>query len=414
MKTFARSYLIIFAALSGTAEFAYGAQPPDVVVSDANRNTAMGTNALLNLTTGYSNTASGFASLVFNTSGSLNTASGHGALAFNTTGSANAAFGYGALANNTIGIDNTATGNTALTGNKTGNQNTATGSRALTSNTTGTNNSATGTDALGKNTIGNYNTSSGVASMYFNVDGAENAATGYAALYRNTTGSNNTADGVNALYNNSTGINNSAVGHQALFSNDSGYRNVAIGYQAGFAVTGSDNITIGANNQGKATENGVTRIGNKSYQAKAFIAGISGIKTGLAAAKTVFIDANGQLGTIKSSRIYKEDIHPMGSVSERLLALQPVTFRYKEAYDDGSKPIEFGLIAEDVAQVFPELVVNDAEGKPETVRYDLIATLMLNEFEKEHAELAELKQQVAGMAAVIERLEHERMSAATR
>ena len=118
-----------------------------------------------------------------------------------------------------------------------------------------------------------------------------------------------------------------------------------------------------------------------------FIAGISGKKTGLAAAKTVFIDANGQLGTIKSSRIYKEDIHPMGSVSERLLALQPVTFRYKEAYDDGSKPIEFGLIAEDVAQVFPELVVNDAEGKPETVRYDLIATLMLNEFEKEHAEL---------------------------
>ncbi len=405
MKTFGTTSVALFILLAATAHVASGAPPPNVVVSDSRGNTAMGNLALYGVTTGSWNTAAGASTLVNNTTGTGNSAFGYGALLHNGVGNSNTGFGTFALGTNSTGNDNTAIGYYGLVNSSTGSQNTAVGSRALFRNTTGTNNTAAGTDALGLNTAGNYNTSAGVASMYFNTTGGENTASGYAALYRNTTGSNNTADGVNALYNNSTGINNSAVGHQALFNNDSGYRNVAIGFQAGFAVTGSDNITIGANNQGKATENGVTRIGNKSYQAKAFIAGISGVKTGLATAKTVFIDANGQLGTIKSSRIYKEDIHPMGSASERLLALRPVTFRYKEAYDDGSKPVEFGLIAEDVAQVFPELVVNDAEGKPETVRYDLIATLMLNEFGKEHAELAELKKQVARMAAVIERLE---------
>lgn len=424
------SYLMLSVALIATVKVAYGAQPPNVVVTDANGNTAMGFEALLHLTLGTNNTAAGKYALTANTNGGLNTAYGTWALANNLRGSLNTAIGYvalsknngdrntasgsGALQYNSTGIDNSATGFDSLNTNTTGNQNTASGSRALYSNTQGTNNTATGTDALGSNTIGNYNTASGVASMYFNTSGLDNTATGYAALYRNTTGSYNTADGLDALYNSTTGNYNTAVGHEAMFNNDSGYRNVALGFQAGYAVTGSDNITIGAQNMGKATENGVTRIGNKSYQAKAFIAGISGVKTGLATAKTVFIDANGQLGTIKSSRIYKEDIHPMGSVSERLLDLRPVTFRYKEPYDDGSKPVEFGLIAEDVAQVFPELVVNDAEGKPETVRYDLIATLMLNEFEKEHAELAELKKQVAGMAAIIELLERERGAAAAR
>lgn len=397
MKAIESHSLALGVALLATVGVAGGAQPPNVVVTDGNGNTAMGTLALKSLTVGQTNTAAGY-----------------NALGSNTTGSGNTAIGDATLAGNTSGTDNSALGFLALAHNENGGQNTASGARALLSNETGLGNTATGADALASNRNGSYNTSAGVASMYYNTLGIRNAATGFGALYRNTTGSNNTAEGVEALYSNTSGLSNTGIGQAALFFNDSGYRNVALGFQAGFAITGSDNITIGAFTQGKAAENGVTRIGNKSYQAKAFIAGISGIKTGLAAAKTVFIDANGQLGTIKSSRIYKEDIHPMGSVSERLLALQPVTFRYKEAYDDGSKPIEFGLIAEDVAQVFPELVVNDAEGKPETVRYDLIATLMLNEFEKEHAELAELKKQVAGMAAVIERLEHERMSAATR
>ena len=369
----------VSAVLLATTTVAYGAQPPDVVVSDGGANTAMGTNALFSLTTGVSNTAAGYGALYANTTGNNNTASGLSALSENTTGTQNTASGVRALRLNTMGYDNTASGMDAMQSNTTGGNNTASGAYALNSNTTGN----------------------------------DNAASGFGALYSNNIGNDNTADGLDALFTNTSGNYNSALGHEALFLNDAGYRNVAIGYQAGYAVTGNDNITIGAGNQGKAVENQVIRIGNKTYQSKAFMAGISGVKTGLAAAKTVFIDANGQLGTIKSSRIYKEDIHPMGSVSERLFALQPVTFRYKEAYDDGSKPIEFGLIAEDVAEAFPELVVHDAEGKPETVRYDLIATLLLNEFQKEHAELAELKQQVAAMAGVIDQLKHEHMVAAT-
>ena len=415
MKATESFSLVLGVALLSTVSVACGAQPPALVVSDGYGNTAMGTGALLHLATGpVDNTAGGYLALVSNTTGSFNTAFGGETLLTNSTGSNNSAFGFDALYSNLTGERNVAFGTYALSNNSTGSQNVAAGAGSLNRNTTGTNNTAMGTDALGLNKTGNYNTSAGVASMYFNTTGGENTANGYAALYRNTTGSYNTANGLDALYNSTTGNYNTAVGHQAMFNNDSGYRNVAIGFNAGYAVSGSDNITIGAQNQGKAAENGVTRIGNKSYQSKAFIAGISGVKTGLAAAKTVFIDANGQLGTIKSSRVYKEDIHPMGSVSERLLALQPVTFRYKEPYDDGSKPVEFGLIAEDVAEVFPELVVNDSEGKPETVRYDLIATLMLNEFEKEHAELAELKKQVAGMAAIIELLERERGTAAAR
>jgi hypothetical protein len=356
--------LWLFIALATIVGHADGASPPNVVVSDADGNTAMGTSALHS-----------------GTPGSYNTAAGRSALTQNS-GARNSAFGSYALLWNTSGNDNTAVGEEALSGYAaaiTGSQNSALGSMALATNATG----------------------------------SSNTAMGFNALNRNSTGSDNAAHGAFALYAND-GIDNAALGAYALFDNISGFRNVAVGFQAGYAVTGSDNVTIGGDNEGKAGENGVIRLGTKPYQKKAFIAGISGVKTGLAAAKTVFIDANGQLGTIKSSRIYKEDIRPMGSVSERLLKLQPVTFRYKEPYDDGSKPIEFGLIAEDVAEVFPELVVNDADGKPETVRYDLLATLTLNEFEKEHADLAELKKQVAGMAAVIERLERERGEAAGR
>ncbi len=344
-----------------------------------------------------------------------NTCYGTGVLGMNTlTGTANSGFGYSALYFNTTGSDNTASGYAALYINTSGSQNTASGGYALFQNTDGDENTASGHSALYSNTTGSSNTASGSIALYFNTTGFNNTATGRSALSNNTSGSFNTASGFAALGSNTAGDFNTADGTGALY-NATGHRNVALGYNAGSLITtGSDNITIGAQNQGKAGDNGVTRIGSKSYQAKAFIAGISGVKTGLATAKTVFIDANGQLGTIKSSRIYKEDIQPMGSVSERLLNLRPVTFRYKEPYDDGSKPIEFGLIAEDVAEVFPELVVNDSEGKPETVRYDLIATLMLNEFEKEHAELAALKKQVAGMAATIELLERERGTAAAR
>jgi hypothetical protein len=276
-------------------------------------------------------------------------------------------------------------------------------------------------------------------SMLNNTTGYTNTATGYATLYSNTTGFFNTASGFGALYYNTTGNYNTADGNQALYSATTGYRNVALGYYAGFAITtGSDNIVIGANNQGAAAENGVIRIGTSAYQKKAFIAGIRGVTTGSATASTVFVDVNGQLGTIKSSRRYKEDIQPMGRVSERLFALRPVTFKYRQPYEDGSKPVQYGLVAEEVAEVFPELVVYGKDGKPETVAYHVLATLLLNELQKDHyamqamrheneaqavriasleketARIAALEQQVAMLAQAVERADKSRMVASTR
>ena len=236
---------------------------------------------------------------------------------------------------------------------------------------------------------------------------------------------------------------NTGSGFGALSNATTGHRNVALGYQAGYAVTtGSDNIIIGGGNQGTSTDAGVIRIGASAYQKKAFIAGIRAVTTGVADAVQVLVDSKGQLGTVKSSRRFKEDIHPMGSVSERLFALRPVTFRYKKPYEDGSKPVQFGLVAEEVAQVFPELVVYGKDGKPETVAYHVLATLLLNELQKEHkstqslqrenaaqaeelaalrrgnelqaTRMAALEQQVAVLAQAVERADKSRMVASTR
>ncbi len=403
--------LLAFVVLAGLSRVAGSAPPPNIVSSDSSGSTAMGSQAVSMQTTGTVNTGAGAAALHNTTSGRANTAVGAYALEDNTTGSRNTAIGQNSLNKSKTGNDLAAFGFEALRANTTGIDNTALGASALSANTTGVWNTATGSRALKSNTVGKDNTAAGFAVLDSNTTGEANTATGSRAMFFNTGGNLNTATGYSALYNNATGA-----------------RNVALGYQAGFGTTGSDNIVIGANNMGAATENGVTRIGDKAFQKKAFVAGISGVKTGLAAAKTVFIDANGQLGTVKSSRVYKEDIRPMGSVSDRLLALRPVTFRYKEAYDDGSKPLEFGLIAEEVAEVFPELVVNDADGKPETVRYDLVATLLLNEFEKERTrvqtqadrievlerqavELAQLKVEFARMAETVSRLDRTGMVA---
>jgi Chaperone of endosialidase len=230
------------------------------------------------------------------------------------------------------------------------------------------------------------------------------AVHGAQSLTSNSIGEGNTANGFDALFSNKRGNRNVAIGRGALGSNLSGDRNIGLGYQAGSAVSGSDNIVIGAGNKAQPAESGVIRIGLSTHQTKTFVAGIRGVTTGLANATNVFIDRNGQLGTLRSSRAVKEDIQLMGNVSERLLALRPVTFRYKQANDDGNKPVQYGLIAEEVAQVFPELVDYDQENKPETVSYHLLATLLVNEFQKDHQQLrsqaegiSQLKSQVARM-----------------
>ena len=320
-------------------------------------NTAEGTDALFSLTTGPDNTAIGFDALYSNTTGDSNTATGSIALSSNTTGVRNTANGYAALNSNTTGERNTATGRAALTFNTTGNNNTADGHDALFSNTTGIWNTATGSFALFSNTSANDNT-----------------AIGYFALFGNTTGNNNTANGTNALLNNTTGNENIALGNLAGSN----------------LTTGDNNIDIG--NQGVAAEAGTIRIGTQGTQTATYIAGISGIPIGAGVA--VRVNASGQLGTVASSARFKDEIKPMDKASEAILALKPVTFHYKKELDpDGIR--QFGLVAEDVAKVNPDLVVRDGEGKAYTVRYEAVNAMLLNEFLKEHRTVEEQKATIA-------------------
>jgi len=342
-----------------------------------NQNTAEGEDSLFGLTTGTGNTATGFDALFSDTSGSFNTANGASALLFNTTGFSNTASGFDALASNTIGTANTATGVQSLAHNSTGGNNTASGFFALFSNTTGFSNVASGVDALFFNTTGNYNTANGVSALMANTIGNYNTATGQASLPSNTTGTNNTAEG-----------------HFALRKNTTGSFNIALGDDAGSSLTtGSNNIEIG--NRGVGGDNNKIRIGTTGTQVATFIAGISGAN--VAGGVGVVIDATGHLGTVVSSARFKDAIKPMDKASEAILSLRPVTFRYKKDLDPEAIP-QFGLVAEDVAKVDPDLVAKDDEGKPYTVRYEAVNAMLLNEFLKEH-------QKVEGQASKIQQLE---------
>jgi hypothetical protein len=353
-------------------------------------NTFLGNDALLNNTTGFANTANGADALFSNTTGHDNTANGFGALLFNTTGINNTATGVTALGSNTTGVNNTASGHNALQNNNADN-NTASGSEALLSNTTGNNNTATGLQALLSNTTGNNNTASGSAALLNNTTGIANTADGANALLSNTTGFNNTASGLQALFSNTTGNNNTASGVDALLSNTTGNNNIAVGFQAGVNLTtGNNNIDIGAT--GVAGESRRIRIGTAGTQTKTFIAGIRGVTTANANAVPVVIDSAGQLGTVSSSRRFKKEIKPMDQTSEAILGLRPVTFHYKS---DSKGTPQFGLIAEEVAQVNPDLVVRDENGEIYTVRYDAVNAMLLNEFLKEHRKVAEQEATIA-------------------
>jgi hypothetical protein len=348
-------------------------------------NTAEGQAALLSLTTGGFNTAAGWLSLRSITTGSFNTAIGAGTL-FANTADRNTATGAGALLSNTTGPFNTASGAFALFSNTEGSNNTAVGESALFSNTTGFYNTATGRGALENDTTGSSNTATGLNALGNNTTGEQNTASGVFALAFNTTGEGNTANGYDALLINTTGVFNTANGFHALYSNTTGSGNTALGYTAGSNLTtGGDNICIG--NDGVADDAAVIRIG-RSFIAATYIAGISG-KTASGGA-AVFVNSEGKLGTSTSSARFKDDIKPMGKASEALFALKPVTFYYKKEIDPRGIP-QFGLVAEDVEQVNPELVVRDAEGKVNTVRYEQINTMLLNEFLKEHRTVQGLK-----------------------
>jgi hypothetical protein len=372
-------------------------------LTSGSQNTALGAAALGSNTIGGQNTATGFDALILNRDGNGNTATGFEALFSNTSASFNTAIGDQALNKNTIGLSNTATGFDALLNNTTGNDNTATGVVALMSNTTGGNNSAMGFAALDRNTTGDNNTATGFEALFSNTTGFDNTANGVSALLLNTTGHSNTALGVEALVGNTTGSNNIAVGDAALNSNTTGSNNVAIGFAAsGNLTTGNNNIDIGGNVLGLARETNTIRIGKSGTQQKTFIAGISG-KT-VANGVGVFINSSGQLGTIQSSARYKTAIKPMDKASEGILALKPVTFCYKEELDPDKIP-QFGLIAEEVEKVNPDLVVHDEEGKVSTVRYDAVNAMLLNEFLKEHRKVEEQQAMITNLRSVIAKQE---------
>jgi hypothetical protein len=312
-------------------------------------NTAEGTHALLDRTTGSYNTAVGLYSLLSLTSSSFNTA-----------------LGAGTLLNNL------------------GNENTATGAGALLSNT-----------------IGSQNTANGESAMFYNTTGGGNTATGFQALVNNTTGGNNTATGFQALRNNTTSTFNTATGVLALEHNTTGAENTALGGEAGREqTTGSGNVYIGRSMVGVAGEN------NKTYIRNINTTTVSG---GTADSVTVDI-GTGLLGHATSSRRYKEEIQPMHQASEALYQLKPVTFRYKKEIDR-IQALSFGLIAEEVAEVNPDLIVRGSDGKPETVRYEAVNAMLLNEFLKEHRKVREqeatITQLKKEMATVVARLKEQ-------
>jgi hypothetical protein len=316
----------------------------------------------------------------------------------NISGSYNTATGFRALYENN-GSQNTATGFSALGRNRGGEYNTADGYQALGGGTSGGFNVATSFFAL-LNNNGNNNTGVGAYALVSNTTGISNTAIGYEVMHFNTSGRQNTAAGDNALSFNRTGGDNTAIGASALAECVAGNFNIALWIGAGGEhFFGDNNIYVG--NPGVAdTESGTVRIGTAGTHTQTFIAGITGTAV---SGTAVVVDENGQLGVAASSKRFKDEIKPMNKASEAILALKPVTFRYKAEIDPKRAP-QFGLVAEDVEKVNPDLVARDKEGKPFTVRYDAVNAMLLSEFLKEHRKVEEQGAIIAKQQKQIEAL----------
>jgi hypothetical protein len=401
-------------------------------------NTALGRTAMTFNMTGGDNTAVGFAALNANTA-SYNTAVGSGSLQANTTGNLNAALGFQSLVASTTGSNNTALGAYALYNNATADSNTAVGSQAMQNNLTGTKNTAVGASALFTSQTGNYNSAVGFEAMTNSTTGLHNAALGYQALRGNSTGYNNVAVGSNALVGTTTGSSNTGVGYHALPANvagtsnsafganalsvatggnntaigtaalvalTSGQGNIALGSVAGYQITAGDyNIMIG--NIGTASDTNTIRIGESGTHTKTFLAGIRGTTTANNNAVTVVVDSAGQLGTVSSSRRFKDDIADMGERSSALMKLRPVTFHYKS---DPAQPraLQYGLVAEEVAEVYPGLVAWGDDGQAETVMYRFLAPMLLNEYQKQQRTIEAQAREARAWQAKVDDLERER------
>jgi len=374
-------------------------------------NTAHGWHALSANTTGSQNTANGSYALFSNMTGWSNTAVGAYALQNNTSGSSNNALGDSALYRNTSGLYNVAVGNNALADNTTGGANNAVGGDALSANTTGMNNTAVGDVALQGNTTGSGNVAVGSAALAsstgasYQLEGA-NTAVGYRSLGytgapwgSGSGGDGNTAMGDRAMEFNVDGSFNCAFGLLALSADNGetdGVGNTAIGNRAGYGLrTGTGNIYIG--------EQEVARDPNESYHT--YIHNINTTSVSGGFADTVTVDLNtGLLGHLTSSRRHKEDIKTMNNASETIYRLKPVTYRYKKEIDR-NQVLDYGLIAEEVAEVDPNLATRNAKGEIETVRYNAINVMLLNEFLKEQKAFVEEQEKVkkleAGLAGLL-------------
>ena len=345
----------------------------------------------------------------------INTFLGDDVLINNTSGDANVAIGSRALYSNTTGAFNTGVGDVALYSNTSGNQNTAIGTGSLYGNTTGFQNTAIGEDSLRYCTNGFANTAVGYNALQYssgaNFDtavganagrgGTYNTSIGYLALSQNFGGESNVAVGLAALDLNATGSTNTAVGPYAL-AYAKGNGNIALGSDAGRDLTdGDNNIAIG--NRGVTTESGTIRIGNADVHTTVYLAGVATTLLTKGDAVAVGITPDGKLVVRASSARYKEAIKPMDKTSEAILGLKPVTFHYKKELDPKAAP-QFGLVAEEVAKINPDLVVTDNQGKPLTVRYDEVNAMLLNEFLKEHKKVEEQATKIERLEAALEKM----------
>jgi hypothetical protein len=240
----------------------------------------------------------------------------------------------------------------------------------------------------------NANTAVGTGALANNTTGSGNTAFGFDPLELNTTGENNTAIGAFAMAGNTTGGGNTAIGTSALQNSTTGNNNIAIGLLAAGNASGSNSNNIHIGSPGSAADSGTIRIGTPGTQTAFFAAGVRGVTTANNDAIPVVIDSAGQLGTVSSSRRFKEDIQDMADASSGLMRLRPVTFRYQKPFADGSKPIQYGLIAEEVAEVYPDLVAHSADGQIETVKYQVLDAMLLNEVRRQQKEIRDLQEQL--------------------
>ena len=368
-----------------------------VITQDASGNIGVGTTApvaklhvaggnlnLENSTATSGNILKGGNTFIHNM-GPVNTFMGQGAGNFSVTGDTNTGIGFSALSSIADGFSNTAVGGLALSSDTGGHTNTAVGRGALQANTIGFENTANGRSALFSNDSGNLNTADGVNALQSNFNGSRNVAMGESALFGNSTGDANVGIG-NETLKNVNGAGNIAVGDSSGIDLQSGSSNILIGYPGAASFSESNTIRIG-NCYG-----GIFGCNHQRF----FAAGVA--TTGVSGVQ-VLVNGSGQLGVAPSSRRFKEEIQDLGDASAMLRKLRPVSFYYKPEVQSGPRQLQYGLIAEEVAAVNPDLVEYSETGEPFSVRYQLLAPMLLNEVQREDRQLDEQQKQIAKLQA---------------